>query len=52
MCLEEDKYPLYIYTYTLPVIYFHLLLVKNKYKKIYTFYNITSVRRVTFMMIF
>ena len=34
------------------VIYFHILLVKNKYKKSYTFYNIISVRRVTLVMIF
>ena len=34
------------------VIYFHILLIKNKYKKSYTFYNIISVRRVTPVMIF
>ena len=44
------------------VIYFHILLVKNKYKKSYTFYNIICVKsyncddilsviRVTFLSI-
>ena len=36
----------------LTVIYFDILLVKNKYKKSYNFYNIISVKRVTLVMIF
>ena len=34
------------------VIYFHILLVKNKYKKNYIFYNIISVKKVTLVMTF